>query len=162
MNCGTDEYPITELGKRCQATCGAYNGCSLDSLDAVGVSSNLTVYTEVSSTKYSMPQEEVEASTTVMPLPDSEAAYDCLDKQGTFKTNTGSSQTCSWLNIGNDAVKKELNCQGDREARLFCQSSCGKYNGCDAMNCQDREGSYTTHSGWAADCSWLLSGPGTC
>ncbi len=28
MNCGTADYPITELGKRCQATCGDYNGCA--------------------------------------------------------------------------------------------------------------------------------------
>ena len=27
MNCGTDDYAITEVGKRCQASCGAYNGC---------------------------------------------------------------------------------------------------------------------------------------
>ena len=28
QNCGTDQYPITELGKRCQATCADYNGCN--------------------------------------------------------------------------------------------------------------------------------------
>lgn len=86
---------------------------------------------------------------------------DCLDKKGKFKTNTGESQSCTWFDVGNGALKKELNCVSG-EAKLFCQSQCGNYNGCDDMTCEDRAGSYATHTGWTAECSWLTTGQGTC
>lgn len=165
QNCGSDEYPITELGKRCQATCGDYNGCRLSSLNSTDLPHH-TAYTNLStasipSSDETLPQMMNQvADVTTLPTSSPVVQLDCLDKQGTFKTNTGASQTCSWFDTGNGALKRELNCQGDREARLFCQSKCGEYNGCDDMTCTDSEGLYTTYSGWTADCSWLLSGQG--
>lgn len=86
---------------------------------------------------------------------------DCTDHKGKFITHTGQSQSCSWFDIGNGMLKKELNCQGGKEASLFCQAQCGEFNGCDDLTCEDRSGSYLTHSGWTAECSWLLTGQGT-
>ncbi|KAL3796297.1 hypothetical protein HJC23_008617 [Cyclotella cryptica] len=100
------------------------------------------------------------ANPTHSPSTSPVVALDCLDHKGKFKTNTGESQSCSWFDIGNGELKKELNCQGSSGARMFCQSQCGKYNGCDDMTCEDRAGSYATHTGWRAECTWLTTGQG--
>ena len=174
QNCGTDEYQITELGKRCQATCRDYNGCSSKSAGNTPYLQHLTAYNgELSNEEpHAHKAHTASTSSTSVTLPDriysSESSslptspiFDCLDHDGTFKTNTGQSEKCSWFDTGNVALKKELNCQGDREARLLCQSQCGAYNGCKEITwCKDMEGSYTTNSGWRAECSWLSSGQG--
>ena len=82
----------------------------------------------------------------------------CFDNKGKFKTSSGEKQSCSWFDVGDGALKKELNCNG--EAKMFCQAQCSEYNGCDDMTCEDRAGAYVTHSGWTAECSWLSSGQG--
>ena len=87
-------------------------------------------------------------------------ALDCMDKRGKFVTHTGESQPCSWLDVGNGSLKKELNCQDQSEAALFCQATCSASNGCDDMHCIDMAGTYVTHTGWTAECTWLLTGQG--
>jgi hypothetical protein len=162
QNCGTDEYPITELGKRCQATCQDYNGCSADIQPLLEAVSDTASYMSMSTVVPTPSPPESQASPTSLPSANPVVELDCLDHEGTFKTNTGQSQTCSWFDDGNSDLKKELNCQGRREARLFCQSQCGNYNGCGDMTCKDREGTYATHTGWSAECSWLTTEPGAC
>lgn len=87
-------------------------------------------------------------------------ALDCMDKKGKFVTHTGESQPCSWLDAGNGSLKKELNCQDQSESALFCQATCSALNGCDDMHCIDMAGTYVSHTGWTAECSWLLTGQG--
>ena len=99
------------------------------------------------------------AEPTLTPTLNPIVPLDCYDHKGRFKTISGESQSCSWFDVGDGALKKELNCN-DGEARMFCQAQCSEYNGCDDMTCEDRAGSYSTHSGWTAECSWLLSGQG--
>lgn len=86
---------------------------------------------------------------------------DCMDSKGFFITHTGESQSCSWFDIGNGEQKKELNCKGDSDAAIFCQSKCSAFNGCDSLTCDDKSGSYLSHTGWSERCSWLLTGAGT-
>ncbi|KAL3780518.1 hypothetical protein ACHAW5_007164 [Stephanodiscus triporus] len=88
-------------------------------------------------------------------------ALDCMDKRGKFVAHTGESQPCSWLDEGDGSLKKELNCQDQSEAIMLCQASCSAQNGCDDMHCIDMGGTYATHTGWTAECSWLLTGQGT-
>lgn len=152
QNCGTDKYPITELGKRCQATCGDYNGCNINTSEPTPNSESLLTASLSPSTPHDG-TSGAPSSSPVVPL-------DCIDRQGKFKTSSGERQTCSWFDHGNAALKKEMNCQRDRDAMLFCQSQCGNYNGCDEITCEDRAGSYSTDSGWRAECSWLISEPG--
>lgn len=160
QNCGTDEYPITELGKRCQGTCRDYNGCGSESAGNPPYLKHLTAYTSALSEEEPPPDKAPTASTSTTSATQS-PVFDCLDHPGTFKTNTGKSEKCSWFDTGNIALKKELNCQGDREARFLCQSQCEAYNGCkEVTGCKDTEGSYATNSGWSAECSWLSSGQG--
>ncbi|KAL3810584.1 hypothetical protein ACHAXA_002448 [Cyclostephanos tholiformis] len=94
--------------------------------------------------------------TTTSPI----VALDCLDKKGKFVTPSGESQPCSWLNVGDESSKKEINCQNQNEAAFFCQASCSAHNGCDDMHCMDMSGMYVTHTGWTAECDWLLTGQG--
>ena len=86
---------------------------------------------------------------------------DCMDKKGFFVAHTGESKSCSWFDIGNGEQKKELNCKGNSEAAIFCQSQCSAYNGCDTMTCDDKSGSYLSHTGVRERCPWLLTGAGT-
>jgi len=86
---------------------------------------------------------------------------DCMDSKGFFVAHTGESQSCSWFEVGNGEQKKELNCKQNSEAAIFCQSQCSAYNGCDAITCDDKSGSYTSHTGWKEQCAWLLTGAGT-
>ena len=169
MNCGTEEYPLTELGKRCQATCGDYNGCNVKSQNESNLPQQLVSYTQhtqsTNESKSSPDQTQLltieQSRTTSIPTLSPTLSLDCFDRGGTFKTHTGKSETCAWFDSGNGALKKELNCQGDKEAKLFCQYQCREYNGCNEVTlCQDRDGSFATHSGWEADCSWLTSGQG--
>ena len=97
--------------------------------------------------------------TTTSPT-SSALALDCMDKKGQFVTPSGESQPCSWLDVGNGSLKKEINCQSGSEAALFCQASCSAQNGCDDMHCTDMAGTYASHTGWTAKCSWLLTGQG--
>jgi len=85
---------------------------------------------------------------------------DCLDKKGVFQTHTGALQPCSWFDVGNGQLKKELNCQGLSEAAYFCQSKCSAYNGCDGLTCEDKSGAYLSNTGVRQNCSWLISGNG--
>ena len=158
---------MTELGKRCQATCGDYNGCNAKSQDEPSLPQQLAAYTHtISNGSSSSPGQTQlptthQSITTIMPTLSPTVSLDCFDREGTFKAHTGKSEACTWFDSGNDALKKELNCQGNREARLFCQYQCREYNGCEeVILCQDRDGSFATHSGWEADCSWLTSGQG--
>lgn len=86
---------------------------------------------------------------------------DCIDSKGFFVAHTGESKSCSWFDIGNSEQKKELNCKDNSEAALFCQSQCSAYNGCDAITCDDKSGSYMSHTGLRERCPWLLTGAGT-
>jgi hypothetical protein len=86
---------------------------------------------------------------------------DCMDSKGFFVAHTGESQPCSWFEVGNGEQKKELNCKQNSQAAFFCQSQCSAYNGCDAMTCDDKSGSYKSHTGWREQCDWLLTGAGT-
>mmetsp|Transcript_20130 Transcript_20130/g.43719 ORF Transcript_20130/g.43719 Transcript_20130/m.43719 type:complete len:1029 (-) Transcript_20130:138-3224(-) len=88
-------------------------------------------------------------------------AIDCMDKKGKFDTHIGESEPCSWLGVGNGSLKKAFNCQDQSEAALFCQAQCSAYNGCDDLTCEDMSGTYQSHTGWTAQCSWLLTGQGT-
>lgn len=101
---------------------------------------------------------------TFLPSSSPTVPLDCMDKKGTFITQTGESQPCSWLSTGNGSLKKEFNCNINRNdessAAMFCQSQCSVYNGCDEMHCQDMAGTYMSHTGWEAQCSWLWSGQG--
>ena len=94
---------------------------------------------------------EPPSSSPVLPL-------DCYDHKGKFRTESGERQSCSWFDVGDGASKKKLNCVGN--AKMFCQAQCSEYNGCDEMTCEDRAGSYVTHTGWTAECSWLTNGRG--
>lgn len=86
---------------------------------------------------------------------------DCMDRKGKFRTTAGERQPCSWLDVGNGSLKKEMNCQDQKnDAALFCQATCSAYNGCDSLHCEDKSGMYRTHTGWTAECSWLQSGQG--
>ena len=89
---------------------------------------------------------------------------DCMDKKGTFVTHTAENQPCSWLSTGNGSIKKGFNCGQDQtneeEAAMFCQAQCSAYNGCDDLHCRDMSGTYMTHIGWTAQCSWLKTGAG--
>ncbi len=96
---------------------------------------------------------------TARPVP--VIALDCMDSKGFFVAHTGESKSCSWFDIGNGEQKKELNCKDNNEAAFFCQSKCSAYNGCDAMTCNDKSGSYLSHSGLRERCPWLLTGAGT-
>ena len=86
---------------------------------------------------------------------------DCMDKKGTFTTHRDEEQPCSWLNTANGELKKDNNCHDGQEALMFCQATCAEYNGCDDMTCEDMSGTYQTHTGWTAECSWLLTGQGS-
>jgi hypothetical protein len=88
-------------------------------------------------------------------------SLDCMDSKGLFVTHTGESQGCSWFEVGNGEQKKELNCKGYSEAAIFCQSQCSAFNGCDSMTCDDKSGSYFSHTGLKERCSFLLTGAGT-
>ncbi len=87
---------------------------------------------------------------------------DCMDKKGFFVSHAGESKSCSWFDVGNGEQKKELNCKGNNsEASIFCQSQCSAYNGCDTLTCDDKSGSYLSHTGVKERCPWLLTGAGT-
>ena len=85
---------------------------------------------------------------------------DCLDHKGTFVSHTGVLRSCSWFDVGNGQLKKELNCQGSSEAALFCQSQCSAFNGCDDLTCEDKSGAYLSNNGVRQNCSWLSTGRG--
>lgn len=99
-------------------------------------------------------------SPTEMPTPSPTVLLDCMDQVGKFQAHTGDKQECSWLNSGDEDQRKESNCQDDGEAAFFCQASCSMYNGCDDMHCTDMSGTYATHNGWTAQCSWLQTEDG--
>ena len=99
-------------------------------------------------------------SPTEMPTPSPTVLLDCMDQVGKFQAHTGDKQECSWLNSGDEDQRKESNCQDDGEAAFFCQASCSMYNGCDEMHCTDMSGTYATHNGWTAQCSWLQTEDG--
>ena len=99
--------------------------------------------------------------TSVAPTQSPTIHLDCMDRKGKFRTTSGERQPCSWLDVGNGSLKKEMNCEDQKnDAALFCQARCSAYNGCDSMHCEDKSGMYRTHTGWTAECSWLLSGQG--
>ena len=86
---------------------------------------------------------------------------DCMDSKGFFVAHTGESQPCSWFGVGNGEQKKELNCKKNSEAAIFCQSQCSAYNGCETITCEDKSGSYMSHTDRRERCEWLLTGAGT-
>ena len=97
---------------------------------------------------------------TEMPTSSPTVLLDCMDQTIDFQAHTGEIQECSWLNSGDEAHKKELNCQDKGEAAFICQASCSMYNGCDDLRCIDLSGNYATHNGWTAPCSWLQTEEG--
>ena len=80
----------------------------------------------------------------------------CMNQDGKFKTQAGDREPCSWLESDNGSLD---NCEDD-EVAMFCQSSCSAYNGCDELHCEDLTGTYQSHTGWNAECSWLSTGNG--
>ena len=129
-NCG-----ITEIGRHCLESCP----CGIESGE------------NIKSGEIYSPSLSPTLSPVVVDL-------DCMDNEGNFTTNSGESQPCSWLDEGNASLKKAFNCQVGQNAALFCQSKCSAINGCDDLHCEDMSGTYVTHTGWRAECSWLSSG----
>jgi hypothetical protein len=80
--------------------------------------------------------------------------FDCMNRKGKFTTHEGEREPCSWLEVGNGALKKEMNCKDvTSEAAVFCQNSCSAHNGCDDLHCTDMSGKsalvlfYHVHAG---------------
>ncbi|KAL7545879.1 hypothetical protein ACHAWF_009234 [Thalassiosira exigua] len=87
---------------------------------------------------------------------------DCMDKKGSFVNHMGETRPCSWLGEGDSRLRRNFNCQNpEGSAAELCQAQCAAYNGCDSLHCTDKAGTYMSHSGLRASCSWLTTGHGT-
>ncbi|EJK67418.1 hypothetical protein THAOC_11552, partial [Thalassiosira oceanica] len=120
---GTIKYEVTELGMRCKATCGEYNGCG------AGLA------------PYHAPMTTEDGTTTT-------ATRACADSPGHFLNHLSNPKTCEWLHNGLGHVRtdrKDKNCGATAttgegvsvtyettELGVACPASCAAYaNGCD-------------------------------
>ena len=117
---GTIKYDTTELGMRCKATCGEYNGCG------AGLATYIVPMTTEDGTS---------------------ATRACADSPGHFLNHLSNPKTCQWLHNGLGHVRtdrKDKNCGATvtaeggvatyetTELGVACPASCAVYaNGCD-------------------------------